>query len=151
MIEAIVRNRCLASLLALLVAGCGGADDTKTLEARSRASQQAVGLTLPASARVKFVHQMHGIDDAAQIIAVMPTADWQALERRIETTAPGTQPLTRDGIAFLGTDNGDWQPSKQPGLTARQVPWRGGVESLNIGAATAGPGMVRVFIFWFQM
>jgi hypothetical protein len=150
MIGAIVRNRCLASLLALLVVGCGGADDAKTLEARSTASQQAVGLKLPASARVEFVHQMPGIDDAAQIIAVMPITDWHALERRIEATVLGTQPPSRDGIAFLGTDNGDWQPSKQPGLTAHQVPWRDGVESLNIGAAPAGQGMVRVFIFWFE-
>lgn len=151
MIEAVIRHRCLTLLLALLMAGCGGADDAETLKARSTASQQAVGLTLPASARVEFVHQMHGIDDAAQIIAVMPITEWHALESRIEATVPGTQLPSRDGIAFLGTDNGDWQPSKQPGLTARQVLGRGGVESLNIGAAPAGSGLVRVFIFWFEM
>jgi hypothetical protein len=151
MIGAVIRHRCLALLLAVLMAGCRGADDAETLGVRSTASQQAAGLTLPASARVVFVHQMHGIDDAAQIIAVMPLADWLELERRIEATAPGTQPPSRDGIAFLGTDDGNWQPSKQPGLTAHQVPWRGGVESLNIGAAPAGQSMVRVFFFWFEM
>ncbi|MET0271009.1 MAG: hypothetical protein ABW173_11340 [Sphingomonas sp.] len=117
---------------------------------RSTAAQAAAGLTLPASAEIMFARQMHGLDDAAQIIAVMPIADWRSLERRIEATVPGTEPPTGDAAGYLGTDHGAWQPGRQPGLTTRQVPWRGGVEWLNIGAAPAGPGMVRVFIFWFQ-
>lgn len=151
MIRAIVRKCYFNLTLAMLMAGCGDADSAAKLQARSTASQQSVGLKLPASAKVVFVHQMHGIDDAAQMIAVMPIGDWHALERRIEATVPGLEPPSIQGLAFLGADNGDWQPSQQSGLTARQVPWRHGVESLNIGAAPAGPGMVRVFIFWFEM
>lgn len=151
MIGAIGRKYCLIFSLAMLMVGSGGADDAATLQARSTASQKAIGLTLPASAKVVFVQQMHGIDDAAQFIAVMPIDEWHALEHRIAATVSGIQPPSNDGLADLGTDNSDWQPNKQLGLTARQVPWRHGKESLNIGAAPAGPGMVRVFIFWFQM
>lgn len=97
-----------------------------------------------------MVEQMHGIDEAAQIIAVMPAADWQELERRIEATVPDAAQPSRMGVSHLGADQGEWQPGRQAGLTARQVPWRQGREALNIGAAPAGPGMVRVFIFWFQ-
>jgi hypothetical protein len=143
-------RRFLAPLLAILMAGCEGTGGGETLEMRSRSSQQAAGLTLPASAKVVFAHQMHGMDDAAQIIAVMPVADWHALERRIEATVPGIEPPTREGAADLGSDQGDWQPGKQPELTARQLLWRNGVEALNVGVAPAGQGMVRVFIFWFQ-
>jgi hypothetical protein len=147
---AIVRKSYLIFALAMLMAGCAEADKATTLRARSIAAQQAVGLKLPAGAKIVFVHQMHGIDDAAQIIAEMPITDWHALKRRIEATVPGLQPPSKDGLTFLGTDNGEWQPSRQPGLTARQVPWRHGVGSLNIGTAPAGSGMVRVFIFWFE-
>jgi hypothetical protein len=142
--------RFLAALLGIMAAACGGVAPAETLKVHSRAAQQAAGLMLPASAQVVFAHSMHGLDDAAQIIATMPIADWDALERQIEVTVPGMPPPSRDGAGYLGTDQGEWQPGKQPGLTARQVPWRKGTQSLNIGAAPAAPGTVRVFIFWFE-
>lgn len=142
--------RAVAPLLAVLMTGCDGAMESETLEARSRASQQAAGLRLPASAKVVFAHRMRGLDDAAQIVALMPTADWQVLEHWIEATVPGTQPPSVEDAAYLGTDHDGWTPGREPHLSARQIPWRDGVESLNIGSAPAGPGMVRVFIFWFQ-
>lgn len=150
MIHAAARTRCLAPLLAVALASCGGAADGEPLEVRSKAAQQAAGLILPARASIEFVERMQGMDEAVQIIAVMPTADWQALERRIEATVPDAAAPSRDGAGHLGTDHGGWQPGRQAGLTARQVPWRQGTEALNIGAAPAGPGMVRVFLFWFQ-
>lgn len=139
-----------APLLVFLMTGCGGVAERETLDVRSRGAQQAIGLTLPANARVTFANRMRGLDDAAQVIAVMPVADWRDLERRLLATIPDTAPPTREAVAHLGTDHDEWTPGSQPHLTARQLPWRGGVESLTIGAAPAGPGMVRVFIFWFQ-
>ncbi len=139
-----------APLLMVLMTGCDGLAERETLEVRSRGSQQAIGLTLPANSRVTFAHRMRGLDDAAQIIAVMPVADWRDLERRLLATIPDAAPPTREAAAHLGTDHDGWTPGRQPHLTARQIPWRGGVESLTIGAAPAGPGMMRVFIFWFQ-
>lgn len=109
-----------------------------------------MGLPLPPGARTIFVNQMRGIDDAAQIIAVMPVADWHALEQRIEATVRDVPPPSIGGTAHLGTDHDAWTPGKQPHLSARQVPWRDGTQYLNIGAAPDGPGMVRVFIFWFE-
>lgn len=143
--------KAAAPLLVILMTGCGGVADRETLEVRSKASQQAIGLTLPASARVIFADRMRGLDDAARIIAVMPAADWRDLERRLLATVPDAAPPTREAVAHLGTDHDGWTPGKQAQLTARQLPWRGGAESLNIGAAPAGPGMMRVFIFWFEI
>lgn len=137
-------------LLAVLMTGCGRMADGETLDVRSRESQQAIGLTLPPKAKVTFVHRMRGIDDAAQIIAVMPIADWQALEHRLTTTIPHAAPPTYEDASRLGADHDAWTPGQQPHLTARQVPWRGGVEWMTIGSGPAGPGMVRVFIFWNQ-
>ncbi len=104
--------RAVAPLLAVLMTGCDGAMESETLEARSRASQQAAGLRLPTSAKVVFAHRVRGLDDAAQIIALMPTADWQALEHRIEATVPGTQPPSIENAAYLGTDHDGWTPGR---------------------------------------
>ncbi len=130
--------------------GCDRLAGQEPLEIRAKESQQAIGLTLPQGARTVFVHRMRGIDDAAQVIAVMPVADWHALERRIEATVRDVPPPSIEGTAHLGTDHDGWTPGKQPHLSARQVPWRDGTQYLNIGAAPDGPGMVRVFIFWFE-
>lgn len=93
---------------------------------------------------------MHGIDDAARLILVLPNAEWQRLDRRIVQAVPDASPLSAEGRQVLGPDEGAWAPGWQPGLVARQLGWRQGTEVPNVGVAPAGASQVRVFLFWYE-
>ncbi len=136
---------------AALLSGCGTAVPDEPLAKRANAAVEAIGLAIPPGAGIAFADEMHGIDDAARLILVLPAAEWRRLDRRIAQAEPDAPPLSAEDRHLLGPDEGGWAPGRQPGLVAHQLRWRQGTEVLNVGVAPAGAGRVRVFLFWHQL
>lgn len=122
-----------------------------TVDTRASAIADRIGLRLPATAKAEFAERFAGQDDAARLVLVMPDADWAGLRATLPLSAPDQPPLSADANFHLGPDRGDWAPSRSAGLQTVQLPWRDGVESLNLGVAPADPGQTRVFVFWHQL
>ncbi|MGH6615302.1 hypothetical protein [Sphingomonas sp.] len=119
-------------------------------QSNATAILQRIGLELPPTARIEFAEQQAGQDDSARLVAVMPVGDWKALLARLPIAKTDQSPFEAEANFHLGTDRGQWTPDKTKGLETVQLPWHGGVESLNLGIAPASRGEVRLYIYWYQ-
>jgi hypothetical protein len=152
-----VRRRWwLTGLAALCIAGSGivavldraaqGEDGAAgDVDGRVAAYSRRIGLPLPPGTRAEFADWTIGLDDACRLVLVMPEAGWAALRSSLPS-----ETFEAEGSYRLGPDEGRWTPRQAPGLVSAQFfPWRG-AEAMNIGFAPAGPGEIRVFVFWHQ-
>ena len=135
----------LGSLVALRRGASGEDGASGDVAGRAAAHAARIGLSLPAGTRAEFADWMTGLDDACRLVLVMPEGRWAAFRSSLPSEA-----FEMDGGHRLGPDEGRWTPSRVPGLSSAQFfPWRN-AEALNIGFAPAGPGEVRIFVFWHQ-
>lgn len=116
----------------------------------AEAYAKRIGLRLPLGAQAEFADWMTGLDDAARLILLMPEAAWPAFRADLPGLS-AARPFEAETNYVLGMDEGRWAPGRAAGLLSVQLPWRGGLEVMNLGIAPAHQGWVRVFVFWHQL
>ena len=123
---------------------------TEPVAIRAERIAHRIGLVLPPGSRVEFAKVIErDRDEVAGLIVTMPESSWNDLRARLSLSEGD---LMADQNSNLDAPpDGGWQPDKAVGLASAQVPWRGGLEALNVGVAPAGTGRKRVFILWYQV
>lgn len=144
-----------AAVAAIMLAACSQAFPSKgpTVTSKDRKTNAAallkhVGLAMPPAA-VEFYEYDDGLDDAARVKLVMSEADWATMrnEPALRMKGEGLRGLILTGM--LSSDHGDWRPQADGAtiIAHRDLP---DAERLTVGYAPAGPGRVRVYLFWHQ-
>lgn len=107
-----------------------------------------IGLPVPP-AIVEFYRYAPGMDDSARVILVMSQSDWDRMQRTPPlNTIPSGRWNSFDAM-LLPDNEGNWRPRNDKAITATQT-HLANREALNIGYSPAGPGRVRVYLFWFE-
>lgn len=107
-----------------------------------------IGLPVP-TATVELYEYAPGLDDSAEVKLVMSEAEWATMKNApaLRMNADGPKGLILTGL--LSSDHGDWRPQADGAtiVAHRDLP---DAEILTVGYSPAGPGRVRVYLFWHE-
>lgn len=105
-----------------------------------------IGLHVP-TATVELYEYAPGLDDSAKVKLVMSETEWTAMRNApaLRMNGEGLRGLILAGLP--SSDHGDWRPQADGATTVshRNLP---DAEKLTVGCSPAGPGRVRIYLFW---